>query len=342
MAKKYILCMNLDSAIEEIRSNTNIKIHSFDTIGFNQVIYNIDENVKVWIGSNFGYGRSSYFYLTIKYKDIILIPYSDLVHFYYANMKSLIAHTKSYSCQRDSWIGLMDYVSKFVNNSRHFPERFVRDYVLNEIQIMMKGLRNIIKNPEEAFEQISTINQENVRFTTLRPFAKNEFQIYETTKKEITSVFKIEKISGALYFIENLKSFKEICLDVETVIDEIIKLNQSIAPELPPILGSIEESIKPRCKELEVIKIELKIKEARLEKLERKLDMRFLYCKSDKDQQDCKQLFNEQYPQYELLSKEVSDLKDKFYSLERYIKRRESLHERITDCQTTINKYIYQ
>lgn len=339
-AKKYILCMNLDSAIKEITSNTNIKIHSFDTIGFNQVIYNIDENVKVWIGTNFGYGNSSYFYLTIKYKDIILIPYSDLVHFYYANMKSLIAHTKSYSCQRDSWIGLMDYVSEFVNNSRQFPERFVRDYVLNEIQIMMKGLRNIIKNPEEVFEQISTINQGNVRFTTLRPFTENEFKIYKTNKKEITSVFKIEKITGALYFIENLKSFKEICFDIGKVIDEIIELNQSIAPELPPVLESIEESIKPRCKDLEVIKIELKIKEARFEKLERKLDWRLSYCKSDKDQQDCKRRFNEQYPQYELLSKEVSDLNNKYYSLERYIKRREELHERITECQNMINKYI--
>lgn len=81
-------------AISEAESNLNIKIFSHDIVGFNHIIYDIDDDVKVRVDTNFGYGpTSSYFFLTIKYKDIILIPYSDLVHFYYASMKSLIAHT---------------------------------------------------------------------------------------------------------------------------------------------------------------------------------------------------------------------------------------------------------
>lgn len=64
-------------------------------------------------------------------------------------MKSLIAHTRAYSSYRNSWIGLMDYISRFVNNSRQFPKSFVQDYILNEIENMMIGLRAIMKAPTE-------------------------------------------------------------------------------------------------------------------------------------------------------------------------------------------------
>ena len=109
-AKKYILCQNLYMAIQEAKDNHNIKIYSDDIVGFNHIVYDIDDDVKVRVDTNFGYG-TAYFYLTIKYKDIVLLPYSDLIHFYYANMKSLIAHTRAYSCYRDSWSSLMDYLS---------------------------------------------------------------------------------------------------------------------------------------------------------------------------------------------------------------------------------------
>ena len=342
-AKKYILCQNLNMAISEAESNLNIKIYSHDIVGFNHIIYDIDDDVKVRVDTNFGYGSaSSYFFLTIKYKDIILIPYSDLVHFYYASMKSLIAHTKSYSCNRDSWRELMEYVSNFVNKSRHNPESFVRDYVLNEIHIMMEGLREIINNPKEALEQISTIYQGNVRLSTLRPFTKNEFQLYETTKEEITSVFKIEKISGALHFIENLKSLKVLCSEVDSVIDEIIELNKSVAPEIHSILESIDVSIQPIQEEIDNLNKELDKKITEQERLENRLEYILSYWKqrSDEAKKKREERFKRQYPRYEIVAKEISDLNDKIFPLKKYVESRKKLRKRLTDCNDIMNSYI--
>ncbi len=341
-AKDYILCQNLYTATLEAERNSNIKIYSHDIEGFNHIIYDIDDEVKVRVDTNFGYGRSAYFRLTIKYKEIVLIPYSDLVHFYFANMKSLIAYTKSYSCNRDSWKGLMEYVSNFVNNSRHYPKRFVRDYVLNEIHIMMEGLREIIINPEEAFNQISTIYQRDVRLSTLRPFNEKEFQLYETTKEEIISVFKIEKISGALHFVENLRSLKDVCTEVDSVIDELIELNKSVAPELPPMLESIDASIQPIQEELDNLNKELDKKNTEQEGLENRLKYILLYWnqRNDEAKRQREEKFKRQYPRYEIVAKEISDLNDKIFPLKKYVESRKKLRKRLEECRDTMNSYI--
>ena len=76
---------------------------------------------------------------------------------------------------------------------------------------MMIGLRAIMKDPTEILEHMQTINEENIRLSVVRSFDKNEFIMFEAMPKELTTIFKIEKISGALHFIENLKSLKDFC-----------------------------------------------------------------------------------------------------------------------------------
>ena len=326
-------------AIQEAKDNHNIKIYSDDIVGFNHIVYDIDDDVKVRVDTNFGYG-TAYFYLTIKYKDIVLLPYSDLIHFYYANMKSLIAHTRAYSCYRDSWSSLMDYLSRFVNNSRQFPEPFVRNYVLNEIENMMTGLRAIMKDPTEILEHMQTGNDESIRLSVVRPFDKNDFIMFEAMPKELTTIFKIEKISGALHFIENLRLLKDICSEVDTVIDEIIKLNKTIAPELPIVLKSIDASIIPFQEEYSGLQKECNRKEAEWERFERKLDRKLLYCWNNNDRFMCTQRFKEQNPRYELVVKEFNELNNKLYQLEQRIERRKKLYSRLLDCRDMMNAYI--
>ena len=338
-AKKYILCQNLYMAIQEAKDNHNIKIYSDDIVGFNHIVYDIDDDVKVRVDTNFGYG-TAYFYLTIKYKDIVLLPYSDLIHFYYANMKSLIAHTRAYSCYRDSWSSLMDYLSRFVNNSRQFPETFVRNYVLNEIENMMTGLRAIMKDPTEILKHMQTSNDKSIRLSVVRPFDKNDFIMFEAMPEELTTIFKIEKISGALHFIENLRSLKDICSEVDSVIDEIIKLNKTIARELPIVLKSIEASIIPFQEEYIGLQKECNRKEAEWERFERKLDRKLLYCRNNNDSFMCKQRFKEQNPRYELVVKEFNELNNKLYQLEQRIERRKKLYSRLLDCRDMMNAYI--
>ena len=340
LAKKYILCQNLYTAMQEAKNNPDIKIYSRDIVGRKHFLYDINDDVKVDVYTNFGYGSASHFFLTIKYKDIVLIPYSDLVHFYYANMKSLVANTRAYSCFRDSWAGLMDYLSKFVNNSRRDPENFVRNYVLNEIEEMMKVLRAILKNPSEILEHMQVDNGENIRLSVVRAFDRNEFVIFEAMPKELTTVFKIEKISGALHFVENLKSLKDICPEVDSVIEEIIELNKSIAPEIPTVLESIDNSIKPLQEEYDALDKEFNKKYAEQERLEKMLERKLSYCRTFGAQKKCKETFIKQTPRYKAVAEEISELSKVMGPLCQGIERRKRLRRRIESVQPDIYRFL--
>lgn len=340
LAKKYILCQNLYTAMQEAINNPDIKIYSRDIVGRKHFLYDINDDVKVDVYTNFGYGSASHFFLTIKYKDIVLIPYSDLVHFYYANMKSLIASTRAYRCCRDSWTGLMDYLSRFVNNSRRDPENFVRNYVLNEIEEMMKVLRDILKNPSEILEHMQADNGENIRLSVVRPFGRNEFVIFEAMPKELTTIFKIEKISGALHFVENLKSLKDICPEVDSVIEEIIELNKSIAPEIPTVLESIDNSIKPLQEEYDALDKEFNKKYAEQERLEKMLERKLLYCRTFGAQKKCKENFIKQTPRYKAVAEEIRKLSEVMGPLKQHIDRRNDLRRRIESVQPNIYRFL--
>lgn len=340
MAKKYILCQNLYIAMQDAKNNPAIRMYSRDIVGRKHFLYDINDDVKVDVFTNFGYGSASHFFLTIKYKDIVLIPYSDLVHFYYANMKSLIACTRAYKCCRDSWTGLMDYLSRFVNNSRRDPENFVRNYVLNEIEEMMKVLRDILKNPSEILEHMQADNGENIRLSVVRPFDRNEFVIFEAMPKELTTVFKIEKISGALHFVENLKSLKDICPEVDSVIEEIIELNKSIAPEIPTVLESIDNSIKPLQEEYDALDKEFNKKYAEQERLEKMLERKLSYCRTFGAQKKCKETFIKQTPRYKVVAEEIKKLSEVMGPLNLHIKRRNDLRSRIESVQPNIYRFL--
>lgn len=340
MAKKYILCQNLYIAMQDAKNNPAIRVYSRDIVGRKHFLYDINDDVKVDVYTNFGYGSASHFFLTIKYKDIVLIPYSDLVHFYYANMKSLIANTRAYTCCRDSWTGLMDYLSKFVNNSRRDPENFVRNYVLNEIEEMMKVLRAILKNPSEILEHMQVDNGENIRLSVVRAFDRNEFVIFEAMPKELTTVFKIEKISGALHFVENLKSLKDICPEVDSVIEEIIELNKSIAPEIPTVLESIDNSIKPLQEEYDALDKEFNKKYAEQERLEKMLERKLSYCRTFGAQKKCKENFIKQTPRYKAVAEEIRKLSEVMGPLKQHIDRRNDLRRRIESVQPNIYRFL--
>lgn len=340
MAKKYILCQNLYTAMLEAKGNPNVRIYSRDIVGRKHFLYDINDDVKVDVYTNFGYGNASHFFLTIKYKDIVLIPYSDLVHFYYANMKSLIAHTRAYRCCRDSWVGLMDYLSNFVNNSRRDPVNFVRNYVLNEIEEMMKGLRAILNNPSEILQNMQADNGENIRLSVVRPFDRDEFVIFEAMPKELTTVFKIEKISGALHFVENLKSLKDICPMVDSVIEEIMELNISVAPEVSAVLESIDSSIKPFQEKYDALDKEFKEKYVEQERLEKKLNYKLSYCRTSEAKEKCRDIFIAQTPRFKAVSEELSKLTRVMEPLNQRIERRKKLRSRLHACYIKMKAYI--
>ena len=136
-ASIYIKCQRLSETVNKIKEHEGIKLYSRDVVGYSTYTHKINDDITVELRTNFGFGRAAYFNLAIKYKDIVVLPYSYLVHYYYANMKSLMACTRAYRPLRESWEASIDFIADFVNQSIYDPRRFVSEYVIKEVEEML-------------------------------------------------------------------------------------------------------------------------------------------------------------------------------------------------------------
>lgn len=328
---RYLKCQQLSKTLDEAKNKTTTKMYSSDSIGWTTFNYNISKDINVIVKTNFVYGASAYFYIAVKYKDIVLIPYSDLVHYYYANMKNFISYTRSYACKRDSWFFALNFVADFVNKSNQDPIEFIRQYICAELNEMMKGLREIIKHPEEVFDLVKGNFGDYISLRVIRPFNSYDDAIYKMLPSESIAVFKAEKISGALLFVNSLLKISSLCPEVISCINEIKDMNLSIKDEITGVLCSINNDLAPLLKEqtindkrLDYFYKKIKFHDGVIELKQRKKS----FCEHDK----IRESYIKFHPQYSKLKKNYEELQSKQNELIDIIRKRSNLKDRMTIC----------
>lgn len=330
-ASIYIKCLRLSETVKKIKEHDEIKMYSRDVVGYSTYTHKINDDITVELRTNFGYGSAAYFNLAVKYKDIVILPYSYLVHYYYANMKSLMACTRAYRPLRESWESSINFIADFVNQSIANPRKFVGEYVIKEVEEMMKGLRAIMDNPAEVQIRIKDSTSSEVRLSVIRPFNKDEFVMMESMADELTTLFKAEKITGALLFIESLTQLQEFCGDMSALIGEILSMNKDVKPEIPPVLNSVRSMIEAFKREEKNLERQIKFKENRkqyFDKRKERLQAKMTFA--EKIAHD--KIFREKNPLYIKLEEEINELNQKVYNFQDKIRKRERVEERLTVC----------
>lgn len=334
---RYIRCLNIYNTLQEIKKNEKVKMYSSDDIGWTTFTYSISEDIKVLVKTNFDYGASSFFYLIIKYKELVIIPYSDLVHYYYAEMKDLISYTRSYACKRESWHFALKFVEEFANKCIENPKDFIRHYILSEIEEMMKGLRATIKNPEEVLNRIKSSTLDYIRLNVIRPFNESDKELYEMMPSESISVFKAEKISGALEFIESLKQIEDLCPELSPIIEEIKDMNFSIKDEVEKTIVSINNDLKPLQEQKEKIDKEIELLNDKIGK-HTKVIQNLTEGKEYSERYEIEEEYKKLHPELDEMKKERSELQDKSNELWNHIYKRTRLRDRMKVCLDRIEE----
>ena len=330
-ASIYIKCQQLSETIKKIKEHNEIKFYSRDVVGYSTYTHKINDNITIELRTNFGYGSSSYFNLAVKYKDVVILPYSYLVHYYYANMKSLMAYTRAYRPLRESWGAAIDFIADFVNQSIADPMKFIGEYVIQEVEEMMKGLRAIMDNPAEVQSRIKDTISSEIRISVIRPFNKDEFVMMETMTDELTTLFKVEKITGALLFIDSLRQLQEFCGNMPTLIEEILSMNKDVKPEIPPVLKSVRSIIETFKREEKILKQQIKYKENRkiyFNKQKERIQARMTSAEKIAHNK----IFREKNPLYVKLEEEIHELNQTLFQLQNKIQKRERVEKRLTVC----------
>lgn len=269
-AKNYLDAYYIEQAYNKCINDNQIKAYSHRKIGWKSHNFVLDEVFSIAVNTNFGYGYANYFLLTLKFRDVEIIPYSHLVIYRIANVMQIIRNTREYYIQDESWKECFDFVRNACNDFYDKGQnRFIRKYMVYELEKMTNELSHFLTT--NTFE--------------LRQFCdRNKNWGEQKSEKDTLSgyaltIFRGEKISGASLFVDSIKKLSEI-IPTQKYLDRITNCCNRVIPEIKSALKSLAEEVAnaeiPKDNEHEkLLKLEdslskaNKLKEKEDEKIER-------------------------------------------------------------------------
>ena len=220
--KKHVLPYMIWEQYNNLANDPSVVAYSHRRVGWSFPSFNLNDDLRVVYLTNFGYGMSSYFFTQIYYKGIGILPYSEWVHYYYANTSDIIKYTRRHLLENDEWTNVMDITADIYNYAVSKPDDFVKHYIVNEVEEMVSGLESILNSTVQYRVQYSYFNKNRALYLEGDDLLR----------------FKGEKISGALNFLDQLTSLAPICDTVNNYIKRIMKCNLSVVPELKNVVIS--------------------------------------------------------------------------------------------------------
>jgi len=305
--------------------------------GWTNPAYQLTTNFSVEMKTNFGYGRNSYFYVIIKYKEIQIIPFSDWIIYENAKFSELIHYTKSYNLYSECWKEAMHFARDACNLSINNVDAFIKEYVINECEKMINGLQKILKDKKLSFK-----NQKD-----------NSYYPVEKTGRALLNL-QGEKISGALNFLSKIIEFNNIA-KVDIFIKKIESFNIKFYPILIKEIGVIIPEINKLEEEKKILSKKLKSYEKEKEEWEKK--------KNIFDEENSKTafrprfegeienpfnkrnsnrfLFSTEFPEYEEFIKTYKDFnKNKYIGIVNKIERLNDFKNDYSNYVNLIKKYF--
>lgn len=343
-AERWFDAYNYYQTLDEIRKSDNIKAWSTEKIGWSTFDYDVHEDLKVYISTNFGYGNSSYFLLSLRYKGLIIYPYTYIVHYYHVDVTEFKKCTMPCTVKRESWIGLFNYLVDASNLMQKNPDKFVEEYIYKEIDNTIAGLTNIVSDYLNGIDVIISWYKDTMTarvidgiMVTIKKsdaiisawdMTDSDKKDYEVYPKEMNLVIVAEKITDAMAIFDDIETYIGVYDKAKTIKSKLITLYEKILPqikdqiillseELDRLSGEVDELYKKHS-ELDEKKNDLNEKIQKFEKYQRiKEEYEKLMIVSDNNQNPSisseKQKehidsFNEKYPEFESLRLECENM----------------------------------
>lgn len=353
----FIRAHNYKIKLREICNETDVRMFSTAQIGWKNFEYRVNDDIVIYIKTNFGYGSASYFFCNLSYKDINILPYSWTVKYYYVEMEDFMRYTRRYLPERESWSEVFDFTVLTANMAKFEPEKFVKEWIVNEVEEMMSGMRLYMSRTNEALqeffdlkEKTSSIELKTVAGYTfknvIRNINDNDKVEYKVLPQEKVMAFKAEKITGCLILLDNLRKLSEISSVVNPYIVEIEEMNIRLQPEIEKHIDGIFADIKQLNKNLdEVVNVLTPLKTQwnnhnnNIILLWKEINEK----REDNNKIDLKEaeaIYEAEHPDYFDLKNLITELTKKKECLEKDIRLRKNFLDILTKCQERIGKYL--
>ena len=355
--QNFIYAQRYTAKLREIKKESNVKMYSTDQIGWKDFEYKVNEDITAYIKTNFGYGVASYFFCNLKYKDINILPYSWPVKYFYVEMVDFVRYTRRYLPRRTSWSEVFDFTVTTANMAKHEPERFIKEWIVNEVEEMMKGLRLYMSSPDAELAEFLNAKRKASIYDihevaeyafkdVIRNCGNRDREEYKAMPKEKVIAFKAEKITGSLLLLDNLKKLSEIASVIIPYIAEIEEMNLKLQPEIELHLKNISEDINKLNIKLNSVIKELEPLTTKLQYHKNKIDDLLEKTNKGRENKDkiskyeAEKSYEKKHPEYTVLKNRIEKLTEQKDALEKEITRRENFVKILTKCKKRIAKYI--
>lgn len=231
--EKWFRAFNIHRAYRQCNDDPTVLSFSHRICGWSDPRYQLTPNFSLELKTNFGFGRSSYFYTKLTYKNVEISPLSDWIRYEYAEFMEIIRYSKKHALKHSAWMEAMTYTVEACNLSRIDEAAFVKKYIIDECKAMVDGLEYALCNS---------------RFKVMNSWHQPHFVDKEG---HVLMEYRGEKISGALDFIQKILEFQHITA-VQGFIETIKACNRKLQPMLSRELLLLETKVAKATAERDV------------------------------------------------------------------------------------------
>lgn len=328
---KYILwseAFSINKSYRLCHEDKSILTFSHRIDGYSNPVYQLTTNFSVEIKTNFGYGRASYFYTKLKYKNIEITPFSEWIYYEIAKFSEIVRYTQSHLLRNEFWLEAMEFSKDACNLSMADEVKFVERYVIDECEKMVSGLEDIFNKEHFSFK-----NRE-----------KNKYNVDK--KGHVLVEFRGEKISGALDFISKILEFEKIAA-IKSFISRIEECNKRIQPILVGESKIIQVKISNLTDERNALKPKYdKVIEANNDYNKKRVELQGQMVSNG--QLDIRQIdivmldneFNKKYPTYNEFMEEYKKVTETYRILNEQIQNLTTVYDNIITYNEKINRHF--
>lgn len=242
-ALRYIYATAFADAEAELAKDKCVILYSHDRLGWKGWKYSPSEDIEIVLNTSFGMGVSSYTTLDIKYKGRKLATYSPLVQHYNANAFALGMNTRTYNAERDNWSTLLHLICDICQRAQLNSNDLVEKWVKDDVDIFISGLKEIVADPAGV---LATMHENPLKVGCLfgvRNMLQKDCDMLERYPMESAELFKANKLTETLRFVESLCEWMDIYPLVAEVAEYIEEQCRLIIEELPTLIALQQQKI---------------------------------------------------------------------------------------------------
>jgi hypothetical protein len=240
----------------------------------------------------------------LKFKNIELIPFSDLIKYRNAGFFEIIKYTKKYDLSNREWVNALSYLVDAYNILVKDEKKFIQIYMIDELKKLLKGLAELMENDHFHFEDDKYIKDNKITGEVVNKEIDKEIEII---------ILRAKKITNALDFVSKIQEYQHI-IEINTVIDEIENFNKNMKYILENEIKNVKQNLQNFNNEIQ----DLKPQYFDLQKLYKSFqDKKNLIIRKNNDLpvDKCHEIFLEENPEYLDFMEEYEPVKEKFIKL---------------------------